>query len=329
MKLSSILLHSTLVLFVSIGVGAPAMAQEVEPKSQQQISQEKSTGTFLGSRISNILFSQSDRLTRPEDFGDDIQTTQGAGVADLEGYSGPIWVSLSARRSTLRGDDMDLDIVTVGGDVISAPDGIFGVMFQGDVSTQDATDGGSFDATGYMAGFYGISQLGSVTFDLRLSAGETSNDISNFGAQVDDVKSERWLAAFQVLSTEELPNGVLLVPNGGFSWFEDRMEAYTIGATPVEEETIRYGQANFGSRAFIPISLGATQGDVVLAASTIYGFGPSAGEEVPEGVRARLDLGVEFYNADVWQASAGVFFDGVGLEEYEATGLDLGVTLWF
>ena len=304
-------------------------AQTAPPKSDEQIEQEKSTRVFLDARVSTILFSQTDRLSRPLGQGSDIETTQGTGVAELEGYSGPAWFSLSGRRSSLDGSDLDLGILTIGSDIISGPNGIFGVMLQNDVASQDGADGGTFDATGYMAGLYGIRQWSGLTFDARLLAGATSNDIVNFGARTDDVKSQRWLAALQILSTQELPGGTLLVPNGGVSWFEDRMDSYTIGITPVEAETIRYGQANLGARAYVPITLGAAQGDVVLGASSIFGFGSSAGEQVPDDLRGRFDLGVEFYNTDVWQVSAGVFVDGVGQDDYEAAGLDLGVTIWF
>ncbi len=325
-----ILKYLTLVAGITLlGFAAPAVAQTVPAKSDEQISQEKSTRIFLDSRVSTILFSQTDRLSRPLGPLDDIETTQGTGVAELEGYNGPAWFSLSGRRSSLGGDDLDLGIVTIGGDIVSGPNGIFGIMLQNDFAFQDGSDGGTFDATGYMAGLYGIQQWAGLTVDARLLAGETSNDIANFGARADNVKSQRWLAAIQLLTTQELSDGLLLVPNGGVSWFEDRMDAYTLGITPVEAETIQYGQANLGAKAYVPITFGGAQGDIVIGGAGILGFGASAGEQVPDDLRGRVDLGIEFYNADVWQVSAGLFVDGLGQDEYEATGLDLGVTLWF
>jgi len=313
---------------------SPAHAQdkvdeEINQKSNPQIIQEQANGVFLGSRVSTILSGQFERPERALEEYDDIQTTQATGVTDLEGFSGPGWFSLGVRQSSLEGSDLDVGMFTVGGDLFSGPNGLFGIMLQIDMAEQEGQNDTEFDSRGYMAGIYGITELGGVTIDARLSAGETRNNISNPTDQIDDVKGERWLAAVQMLSAQELSNGFVLVPNGGVSWFEDRVDEYVIGTTPADEETIEYGQANVGARLFMPVTFGGTQGDVMFGATSIYGFGSSAGDQVPGDLRSRFDLGLELYQLDVWQVSAGVFVDGLGQEEYDALGVDVGLTLWF
>lgn len=315
---------------------AQAQTQPAAPNGDEQqkpgpppLNQQAPGGTFVASRVSTILSSQIGRLDAMLEEVDDIQTTQAAGVGDLEGFSGPGWFSFGLRQSSLNGDDLDLGMFTVGGDIRSGPEGLFGVMLQVDMAEQDGQNGGEFDSRGYMAGVYGIAQLGGITVDGRLSAGETRNNITIGDTTTNDVKGERWLAAVQMLSTQELPNGFVLVPNGGVSWFEDRVDSYVVGTTAAESETIQYGQSNLGTRLYMPVSFGGTQGDIVVGAAGIYGFGPSAGDQVPGDFRGRVDLGVELYTVDVWQVSAGVFVDGLGQDEYEGAGLDLGLTLWF
>ncbi len=284
---------------------------------------------FLGGRAAAILSNQPDLQNRRSAQSYGIYASQAGGVADTEGFSGPLWVTLSARQSELDGAELDQGIATVGGDLYFTDTSIFGVMLQSDFAYQDGPSGTSFDATGFMAGAYAIFISGDLAFDARLLGGKSSTDVSGSGDRVDDVDSTRWLAAAQVSKQTQLDNGHLIIPHASVGWFEDKMDAYTLNAVPVEEKTIRYGQADLGGTWLIPITMGNSDGNVILGASAIIGFGDAAGEEVPDDLRGRLDLGVELFRGDAWSVSAMVFSDGIGQDNFESYGADLGVTLWF
>ena len=50
---------------------------------------------------------------------------------------------------------------------------------------------------------------------------------------------------------------------------------------------------------------------------------------MPRDLRGRVDFGVELFSADSWSVSGKVFADGVGEEDFESFGADLGVMIWF
>ncbi len=292
-------------------------------------SAEGANNCFVGGRAAAILSNQPDLQTRRSAQNYGIYASQAGGIAETEGFSGPLWVSLSARKSELDGAELNQGIATVGGDLFFTDNSIFGVMLQSDFAYQDGPSDTSFDATGVMAGVYAIYISGDLAFDARLLGGRSSTDVSGSGDRVDGVDSTRWLAAAQVSSQTQLDNGHLLVPHASVGWFEDKMDAYTLNAVPVEEKTIRYGQADLGGTWLIPITMGSSDGNIILGASGIIGFGESAGEEVPDDLRGRVDVGIELFRNDAWSVSGMIFGDGLGDDNFEAYGADLGVTLWF
>ncbi len=288
----------------------------------------EASSCYTGSRAVAIISEQPDVLARraAQNFG--IETTQNTD-ADLGGYSGPLWATLSGRWSTRDDADLDLGIATIGSDVFVGETTILGVMLQNDFSFQDGPTGNSYDATGYMLGVYGIVQSGPLNFDARLLAGQSKTDVSGGGNRADDVESTRWLATVQMSRQNQFDNGNFLVPHISVGWFEDEMDAYTLGFTNVAEEKVSYGQADIGGTLLIPVTLGATDGNLLLAASGIKGFGADSDDQIPDDLRGRVDLGLELFRADAWSVSGKIFADGLGQDEYEAFGADFGVMLWF
>lgn len=284
---------------------------------------------YTGNRAIAIISEQPDVLSRRNARTTGIGATQNTGMADLGGYSGPLWATLSGRWSTRDDADLDLGIATIGSDLFVGDTTIFGVMLQNDFSFQDGPIDNSYDATGYMLGVYGIVQSGPLNFDARLLAGQSKTDVAGGGDRADDVKSRRWLASMQMSGQNQFDNGNLLIPHFSVSWFEDTMDAYTLGFFSVEEDTVSYGQADIGGTLLVPVMLGETDGNLVVAASGIKGFGGDAGDQIPDDLRARVDMGLEFYRADAWSVSAKIFADGLGQDAYEAFGADFGVMLWF
>lgn len=320
---------STAALLAAAFFPVSAVAQElcIDDVDIGQNPQTDSTRCFIGARAVSILSAQPELLARRNDQFPDIGVTQAAGGA--AGFSGPLWISLSARQSTFEDADLEMGIATVGGDIIAGPNGIFGVMLENDFAYQDGPTGNSFDGNGYLAGFYGIIQRDALSFDARIMGGISSTDVTGGGDRADGVKSNRWLAAMQVTGFMPLAEGRAFIPHAAVSWFQDDMEAYMLGLNPVESQKVSYGQANAGGTLRIPFDAGGAAGGFLVGASGIWGFGPAAGEEVPDSLRAKIDLGVELYKADAWSVSGRITGDGIGQDAYEAFGLDLGVTLWF
>ncbi len=315
-------------IFVT-SLATSATAQCIEDRSTNAGPVAEATQCFLGARAASLAAIQPEILDRRTTQSGQLQATQGAAAGDTAGFSGPLWISLGVRYSELDDADLDLGLATIGSDLMVGPNGIFGLMVQTDLSNQDGTNGNSFDSAGYMAGVYFIRPGETLTFDGRLMAGQSRTDVSGGGDQADDVSGTRWLAAMRVTGERYLENEVLMIPHVGVSWLEDQLDSYTLGLNSVDEDSISYGQANLGSTWLIPITVNETAGSIVLGASGIWGFGDAAGKEVPDDLRGRVDLGLEFFRSDAWAASGRIYGDGLGHDEYEALGVDLGITLWF
>ncbi len=319
---------SSLMVAFWLGGTSMAIAQCADISSNPDDPLTAPAECYAGNRALAIISEQPDVLARrtAQNFG--IETTQNTD-ADLGGYSGPLWTTLSGRWSTRDDADLDLGIATIGSDIFVGETTILGLMLQNDFSFQDGPIGNSYDATGYMLGVYGIVQSGALNFDARLLAGQSKTDVADGGDRADDVKSTRWLASAQMSGQNQFDNGNLLIPHINVGWFEDTMDAYTLGFFSVDEDTVSYGQADIGGTLLVPVTLGETDGNLVIAASGIKGFGGDAGDQIPDDLRGRVDLGLELFRADAWSISGKIFADGLGQDEYEAFGADFGVMLWF
>lgn len=316
----------------SILINDPTGGEETEgPRGP--VSPEESSGfandCFVGSRAAAILSNQPDLQTRRGAQDRGIYASQAGGVADTGGYAGPLWTSLGVRQSELDGSELEQGMVTFGGDIFFTDTTVFGLMLQSEASNQSGPSDISYDGTGLMGGIYAIYVEGDLAVDARIMGGRSSTDISEAGDEVDGVESVRWLAAAQVSTQTDLGGGQLLVPHASVGWFEDTMDGYTLNAVNVPETTIRYGQADLGGTWLLPITMGDADGNIIVGASGILGFGDAAGEEVPDDLRGRFDLGIELFRGNEWAVSGIVFTDGLGQDDFEAYGADLGVTIWF
>lgn len=321
-----ILCTSFIILFAQ--QAAAQCSDDVEPNREDPLLPD-STQCFLGAQAASLGAGQSEILNRRTAASGSLQATQGTGAGDTAGFSGPLWISLGVRNSEFEDADLELGIMTIGTDLYASDTGAFGFMLQADLSNQDGIYGNSFDSSGYMAGFYGIKAGQSVTLDGRLMAGQSSTDVAGGGDRADDIDGSRWLAAMRVSGEHYLENETLVIPHLAVSWLEEQLDSYTLGSNTTNDSTVSYGQANIGTTVLIPITVNETAGSIVLGTSGILGFGDAAGNEVPDDLRGRLDLGFEFFRANTWATSGKFYVDGLGHSDYEARGVDLGITLWF
>ncbi|WP_373635487.1 autotransporter outer membrane beta-barrel domain-containing protein [Yoonia sp. SS1-5] len=287
------------------------------------------TDCFQAGRAAGILSLQPNILARRAAQPSGIAVTQGTEANPLDGYSGPLWVALSGRTSELDNGDLDMGSATIGSDIFLGDVNVVGVMFQSDFAYQDGPIDTSFDGTGYLIGLYGIHFGADLTVDARIMAGQSSNDVTGGGDRADDISGTRWMASTQVSSEAEIAGGTTFMPHFALGWFEETMEEYTLAGSTVTEETVSYGQADVGGTLRYPLTLGGADGSVTFAVGGIWGFGGASENAVPSDFRGRVDLGVELFRASSWAVSAKVFEDGLGIENYSAQGLDLGITLWF
>jgi hypothetical protein len=119
------------------------------------------------------------------------------------------------------------------------------------------------------------------------------------------------------------------------SHLRDVQDAFvnTLGTT-VAAQSIEVNSVAAGLNFAQPVSL--PNGELMLTGGISGIWSSSEGTEfassaapASDGPRARITFGASYTTASGVVLSAGSFYDGIGLNDYESYGLDLGVQIQF
>ncbi len=193
---------------------------------------------------------------------------------------------------------------------------------------------GGAKGRGWMLGPYSAGRLlpeQALFYELRLAYGQSSNDISPLGTYTDAFTASRWLASAKLSGRYELEAPSLrLRPAVSLTWFEERSRAYDdrLG-NRIAGQTVSLGELRFGSGLEYSLPVGADRQLALAAGLTgVWNFALEhgalsawAGAGGTEQLRARLNLGLRSTNtATGLQLAVGLFYDGIGVSDYESWG---------
>jgi hypothetical protein len=294
---------------------------------------------YTQDRASQTIASQPDLIGLLSDassgsFNADV--TQGNGNFDLV-TSGdqPIWATLQGSWSEFGTTESSYFFGAVGAHTNLSPDVLLGIMFEFDRLTQ--TDGAtSVEGDGYLVGPYFVAKLPNqpLFIEGRLMTGQTDNEVSVGGTANETFGTQRTLASIKVAG--QLNYGELaLTPSLTATHLRDAQDAFensqgnTIAAQGIEVNNVAAG-LNFAQ----PVSL--SSGELMLTGGISGIWSSSEGTDfassaapTTDGQRARITLGASYTRPNGVVLSAGFFYDGIGLNDYESYGLDLGVEMQF
>jgi hypothetical protein len=294
---------------------------------------------YMQNRASQTIASQPDLiglLSGASTGGFNADVTQSNGNFDLA-TSGdqPIWATLQGSWSEFGTTESSYFFGAVGAHTNISPDALVGIMFQFDRLTQ--TDGASStEGDGYLVGPYFVAKLPNqpLFIDGRLLTGQTDNEVSVGDAATETFDTQRTFASIKVAG--QLNYGELvLTPSLTATHLRDAQDAFentqgnTVAAQGIEVNSVAAG-LNFAQ----PVSL--SNGELMLTGGISGIWSSSEGTEfassaapTTDGQRARITFGASHTLPNGVVLSAGSFYDGIGLNDYESYGLDLGVQMQF
>jgi hypothetical protein len=247
----------------------------------------------------------------------------------------PVWAMLQGSWSEFGTTENSYFFGAVGAHANLSPDVMVGIMFEFDRLTQ--TDGAtSVEGDGYLVGPYFVARLPNrpLFIEGRLLTGQTENEVTIGGAATETFDTQRTFASIKVAG--QLNYGELvLTPSLTASHLRDVQDAFvnTLGTT-VAAQSIEVNSVAAGLNFAQPVSL--PNGELMLTGGISGIWSSSEGTEfassaapASDGPRARITFGASYTTASGVVLSAGSFYDGIGLNDYESYGLDLGVQIQF
>ena len=247
----------------------------------------------------------------------------------------PVWGRLHGSWSEEDGVDNDYFFGAVGAHWTINPDTLIGVMLEFDKMGQADGDN-TTDGTGYLVGPYFVAKIPEqpMFVEGRLLFGKTQNDLSVDGSDEIEFETQRMLARLKAAGYLEFGTTVV-TPSLAATYVSDKQLSFEdpVGNT-VEEQSIKTRNVAIGLDIAQPISLAS--GELILNGgisgiwSNTEGTG-FASTVVPDfdGQRARIDLGASHTFVNGMNISAGTFYDGIGMDDYESYGVDLSIEMRF
>jgi hypothetical protein len=297
---------------------------------------------YMQNRASQTIASQPDLiglLSGASTGGFNAYVTQGNGNFDFA-TSGdrPVWATLQGSWSEFGTTESSYFFGAVGAHTQVSPDALVGIMFEFDKLTQ--TDGvSSTEGDGYLVGPYFVAKLPNqpLFIEGRLLTGQTENQVSVVGVggtATETFDTQRTFASIKVAG--QLDYGELvLTPSLTATHLRDEQDAFTntqgntVAAQGIEVNSVAAG-LNFAQ------AVSLSNGELMLTGGISGIWSSNEGTEFASsaapttgGQRARITLGASHTLPNGVVLSAGTFYDGIGLNDYESYGLDLGVQMQF
>jgi len=254
--------------------------------------------------------------------------------AQERGYD--IWAQVHGARANTGDASSTLWVGYAGAHKFITPDLLIGGMAQIDWSDEsNDVAGSSAGGTGWMIGPYMAAKLSdqNLFFNARVAYGQSSNDI-DMTASTGSFDTERWLASAKVSGLFEHGNWDIR-PAVSVSYFNEKQKSYTDStATLIASQTFTLGEVRFGPT----FSYDVLQDDGTtirprFGINGVWNFSvdngvASQGAVLGSGdVRARLDAGVTLINTQSWAFDISGFYDGLGINDYDAYGGKARVTI--
>jgi hypothetical protein len=319
-----------------VGSGEFPVAGPTPEQTREQIA------GYMQNRASQIIVAQPDLIGllsggSTGSFNADV--TQSNGNFDFA-TSGdqPVWATLQGSWSEFGTTESSYFFGAVGAHTQVSPDALVGIMFEFDKLTQ--TDGvSSTEGDGYLVGPYFVAKLPSqpLFIEGRLLTGQTENQVSVVGVggtATETFDTQRTFASIKVAG--QLDYGELvLTPSLTATHLRDEQDAFTntqgntVAAQGIEVNSVAAG-LNFAQ------AVSLSNGELMLTGGISGIWSSNEGTEfassaapTTDGQRARITLGASHTLPNGVVLSAGTFYDGIGLNDYESYGLDLGIQMQF
>ncbi len=240
------------------------------------------------------------------------------------------WMLAQGTWSTSGTTDLDYFNLAFGSHLYRGDNLLIGAMLQLDQA--DATlETGTFEGRGWLAGPYLVARLPDqpLVFSASVLHGRSDNTLTLTGQAPDDFSSTRTLVTAGIEGQFAVADGLTLIPSLDLARVIDRQDGYVDSlSNPVSAQTIRLTEASFGLGFERLVRL--RDGTLVLTGGLngIYSSLDTPTEQ-SDSFRGRVDLGAEITLGGGTTARFGAYYDGIGLNDYEAFGATAALEVRF
>lgn len=241
-----------------------------------------------------------------------------------------LWTQIYGANTDAGNANSKLWVGYVGAHTFLTQDMLIGALVQVDYAQEaNKVAGSNAHGTGWMFGPYIAGKITGqdVFYEARFSVGGSNNKISPTGAYTDTYKTGRWMASGKLSGAYDLGD-VTFSPNIGVSYFSETQSAYTDSlSNAIPQQTVTSGEIAFGPEISKTIALENGASFIPKAGlSVIYTYNATSTNAaqtfaVDKGdLRAKLDVGFAFITSDGLTISSTVFYDGVGINNFNVWG---------
>jgi hypothetical protein len=284
---------------------------------------QKAISSFMQGRMNQLTTNQPGllRFLRNDGKGS-LSADIAQNAKSLDGFVSRrnFWVDLTGTQS---GNDSYL-LGSFGTHTLVNNGLVAGGMLQFDHAQDDANHS---SGSGWLVGPYFAAKHDTqpLFYEGRLLFGQTDNVITPIGTFTDQFATERRLAQLRVAG-EFSHKAVTLMPLLDFTYTDDTQKTYTDSlGNIIPNQSVDLMQMTAGMDFSSPISSTSNALDLTGGVSGIYS---SASGNVADydGLRGRVDLGLNYALNDGASLTIGSFYDGIG-SDYESYGVTIGYNL--
>ncbi|QUL36762.1 autotransporter outer membrane beta-barrel domain-containing protein [Erythrobacter sp. JK5] len=244
-----------------------------------------------------------------------------------------LWTEAYFADTRLGSQEGSFRIVHIGADYLVGKDLLVGVLGQFDEFRDKGTlAAGEAEGDGWMVGPYAMARLAPGLFgELRAAWGASDNRLSPLGSFVDSFETSRSFYSGSIVGQFDLGKSTRIRPEIAVRHLSEKAEAYTDSLDiTIPGQTVSQGDVSFRPRIQHALLLeGGWSIRPFAELEGIYTFGTATNSVLDDGLRARVEGGVDLFSGGSFRSSLSVFHDGIGAETFRSTGVHVAVSFGF
>ncbi|MCB2088827.1 MAG: autotransporter domain-containing protein [Sphingomonadaceae bacterium] len=256
-----------------------------------------------------------------------------AGDPDRGSQPLDIWAEASYSRARFASQSGNFSIYHIGADYRLSSKLLVGVLGEfDDFNDQGTLDAGEAEGNGWMVGPYVMGRIAPQLYgELRAAWGKSDNRVSPLGTYIDSFKTNRSYYSGSLVGDLNVGKQTVIRPEFTVRYLSEKALAYTdsLGVV-IPSQTVDQGDLSFRPRVMHRLDLdGGWSLRPFGEAEGIYTFGTGANSVLDNGLRMRVEGGMDLFSPGTFRASIGAFHDGIRSDNFRNNGITMQISFGF
>lgn len=244
-----------------------------------------------------------------------------------------VWGEVFFSRARLGNQKANFRIFHIGADYRFGDDLLVGILAEfDDFNDRGDLEAGEAEGEGFLVGPYVMARIGPDLFgELRAAWGSSDNRVNPLGGFTDDFDTSRSYYSGSLVGQFDVGKHTQLRPEVTLRYLDETQEVYTDSlGVMIPEQSVGQGDISFRPRLqHVLVTDSGWTLRPFIEAEGIYTFGTQTNTILQNGLRARIESGIDFFSKSGVRASVGAFHDGIGVDRFESTGAHASVSFRF